>query len=72
MDQEHVGGAADEAKGATRDAADILMDDKKLQAGKIDKAEAAAHEAGCDAKDATVETERQAASVDLACVALSR
>jgi uncharacterized protein YjbJ (UPF0337 family) len=53
MDREHVKGAADKAKGAIKDAAGKLMDDKKLQAeGKIDKAKGAAHQAMGDLKDA--------------------
>ena len=53
MDREHVKGAADKAKGAVKDAAGKLMDDKKLQAeGKFDKAKGAAHQAAGDVKDA--------------------
>ena len=53
MDREHVKGAADKVKGAIKDAAGKLMDDKKLQAeGKIDKAKGAAHDAAGDVKDA--------------------
>jgi uncharacterized protein YjbJ (UPF0337 family) len=53
MDREHVKGMADKAKGAIKDAAGKLTDDKKLQAeGKFDKAKGAAHEAVGDAKDA--------------------
>ena len=53
MDREHVKGAADKAKGAIKDAAGKLMDDKKLQAeGKFDKAKGAAHETAGDIKDA--------------------
>jgi uncharacterized protein YjbJ (UPF0337 family) len=53
MDREHVKGAADKAKGAIKDAAGKLMDDKKLQAeGKFDKAKGAAHETMGDMKDA--------------------
>jgi uncharacterized protein YjbJ (UPF0337 family) len=53
MDREHVKGAADKAKGAIKDTAGKLMDDKKLQAeGKIDKAKGAAHDAAGDVKDA--------------------
>jgi uncharacterized protein YjbJ (UPF0337 family) len=53
MDREHVKSAADKAKGAIKDAAGKLMDDKKLQAaGKIDKAKGAAHQAMGDVKDA--------------------
>jgi uncharacterized protein YjbJ (UPF0337 family) len=53
MDREHIKGAADKAKGAIKDAAGKLMDDKELQAeGKLDKAKGAAHQAVGDAKDA--------------------
>ena len=53
MDKEHVKGAADKAKGAVKDAAGKMMDDKKLQAeGKMDKAKGSAREALGDAKDA--------------------
>jgi uncharacterized protein YjbJ (UPF0337 family) len=53
MDREHVKGMADKAKGAIKDAAGKLTDDKKLQAeGKFDKAKGAAHEAVGDVKDA--------------------
>jgi uncharacterized protein YjbJ (UPF0337 family) len=46
MDKEHVKGAADEAKGAVKDAAGKMMGDKSLQAeGKVDKAKGAAHQA---------------------------
>ena len=53
MDREHVKGAADKAKGAIKDTAGKVMDDKKLQAeGKFDKAKGAAHDAVGDVKDA--------------------
>jgi uncharacterized protein YjbJ (UPF0337 family) len=53
MDREHVKGAADKVKGAIKDTAGKLMDDKKLQAeGKMDKAKGAAHETAGDIKDA--------------------
>jgi uncharacterized protein YjbJ (UPF0337 family) len=53
MDKEHIKGAADKAKGAIKDAAGKLMDDKELQAeGKMDKAKGAAREALGDVKDA--------------------
>ena len=53
MDKEHLKGAADKAKGAVKDAAGKLMDDKKLQAeGKMDKAKGAAHNVAGDVKDA--------------------
>jgi uncharacterized protein YjbJ (UPF0337 family) len=52
MDKEHIKGAADKAKGAVKDAAGKLMNDKGLQVeGKMDKAKGAAHEALGDAKD---------------------
>ena len=53
MDKEHLKGAADKAKGAMKDAAGKLMDDKELQAeGKMDKAKGGARQALGDAKDA--------------------
>jgi uncharacterized protein YjbJ (UPF0337 family) len=53
MDKEHVKGAADKAKGAVKDAAGKMTDDKKLQAeGKLDKAKGAAHNVAGDVKDA--------------------
>jgi uncharacterized protein YjbJ (UPF0337 family) len=53
MDREHVKGAADKAKGAIKDAAGKMTDDKKLQTeGKWDKAKGAAHDAAGDVKDA--------------------
>jgi uncharacterized protein YjbJ (UPF0337 family) len=53
MDKEHIKGAADKAKGAVKDAAGKLMNDKELQAeGKMDKAKGNAREALGDVKDA--------------------
>ena len=53
MDREHVKGAADKAKGAIKDTAGKLMDDKDLQTeGKLDKAKGAAHNVAGDVKDA--------------------
>jgi uncharacterized protein YjbJ (UPF0337 family) len=53
MDKEHIKGAADKAKGAIKDTAGKVMDDKSLQAeGKMDKAKGAAHQAAGDIKDA--------------------
>jgi uncharacterized protein YjbJ (UPF0337 family) len=53
MDREHVKGAADNVKGAVKDAAGKLTGDAKLQAeGKLDKAKGAAHNAAGDIKDA--------------------
>ena len=51
MDKEHVKGAADKAKGAVKDAAGKMMNDKELQAeGKMDKAKGAARQALGDAR----------------------
>ncbi len=45
MDKEHIKGAADKAKGAVKDAAGKMMDDKRLQAeGKMDKAKGEARQ----------------------------
>ena len=53
MNNEHVKGAADKAKGAVKDAVGGLTGNDKLQAeGKIDKAKGAAHNAAGNAKDA--------------------
>jgi len=53
MDREHVKGAADKAKGAIKDAAGKVTDDKELQAkGKADKAKGKLHDAAGDVKDA--------------------
>ena len=53
MDSEHVKGAADKVKGAIKDTAGKVMNDKELQAeGKFDKAKGAAHDAAGDVKDA--------------------
>ncbi len=53
MDKEHVKGTADKAKGAVKEAAGKIMNDKELQAeGKMDKAKGAARQAFGDAKDA--------------------
>ena len=53
MDKEHIKGAMDKTKGAVKDAAGKMMDDKSLQAeGKLDKAKGAAHAAIGDGKEA--------------------
>lgn len=53
MDEQHLKGAADKAKGAVKDAAGKLTGDKSLQAeGKADKAAGSAREAAGDVKDA--------------------
>ncbi|HXZ17841.1 MAG TPA: CsbD family protein [Roseiarcus sp.] len=52
MDKEHVKGAADKAKGAMKDAAGKVMNDKGMQAeGKVDKAKGAARQTVGDVKD---------------------
>jgi uncharacterized protein YjbJ (UPF0337 family) len=61
MDREHVEGAADNAKGAIKDAAGKLTGDAKLQAeGKLDKAKGAAHNAAGDVKDAVRDASKNA------------
>jgi uncharacterized protein YjbJ (UPF0337 family) len=53
MDREHVKGTFEKAKGAVKDAAGKMTDDKKMQAeGKFDKAKGAAHKMAGDVKDA--------------------
>jgi uncharacterized protein YjbJ (UPF0337 family) len=53
LDSEHVKGAADKVKGAIKDTAGKIMNDKELQAeGKLDKAKGAAHDVAGDVKDA--------------------
>jgi uncharacterized protein YjbJ (UPF0337 family) len=52
MDREHVKGAADKVKGAVKDAAGKITNDKELQAeGKVDKAKGSAHDVAGDVKD---------------------
>jgi uncharacterized protein YjbJ (UPF0337 family) len=61
MDREHVKGAADNAKGAVKDAAGKLTGDAKLQAeGKLDKAKGAAHNVAGDVKDAVRDASKNA------------
>jgi uncharacterized protein YjbJ (UPF0337 family) len=61
MDREHIKGAADKAKGAMKDTAGKMMDDKKLQAeGKMDKAKGAAHDLVGDVKDAAHDAAKHA------------
>ena len=61
MDREHIKGAADKAKGAIKDTAGKMMDDKKLQAeGKMDKAKGAAHNMAGDLKDAAHDAAKHA------------
>lgn len=53
MDREHIKGVADKAKGAIKDAAGKLTNDKELQSeGKLDKAKGDAHNAAGNIKDA--------------------
>jgi uncharacterized protein YjbJ (UPF0337 family) len=53
MNNEHIKGAADKAKGAVKDAAGKLVGNERLQAeGKIDKAKGEAHKIAGDVKDA--------------------
>jgi uncharacterized protein YjbJ (UPF0337 family) len=53
MDREHLKGAFDKAKGAVKDTAGKIIDDKKMRAeGKVDKAKGAAHNVAGDVKDA--------------------
>jgi uncharacterized protein YjbJ (UPF0337 family) len=53
MNDEHVKGTADKAKGAVKDAVGGLTGDSKLQAeGKLDKAKGAAHNIAGDVKAA--------------------
>jgi uncharacterized protein YjbJ (UPF0337 family) len=59
MEEEHVKGAADKAKGAVKDAVGGLTGDSKLQAeGKIDKVKGAAHNAVGDVKDAVKDSSK--------------
>jgi uncharacterized protein YjbJ (UPF0337 family) len=52
MDREHVKGAADKAKGAIKEGAGKLTDNKNLEAeGKMDKAKGSAHNAAGDVKE---------------------
>jgi uncharacterized protein YjbJ (UPF0337 family) len=53
MDREHLKGASDKAKGAIKDAAGKLTNDKELQSeGKFDKAKGDAHNAAGNITDA--------------------
>jgi len=52
MDREHIKGTADKAKGAIKDTAGKMTDDKELETeGKFDKAKGEAHKAAGDIKD---------------------
>jgi uncharacterized protein YjbJ (UPF0337 family) len=53
MNNEHIKGAADKAKGAVKDTVGKVTGDKQMQAeGKFDKAKGAAHQVAGDIKDA--------------------
>jgi uncharacterized protein YjbJ (UPF0337 family) len=59
MDREHVKGTADKAKGAIKDTAGKITNDKKLQTeGRFDKAKGSAHNVAGDIKDAVKETNK--------------
>jgi uncharacterized protein YjbJ (UPF0337 family) len=53
MDQEHVKGAVDKAKGKTKEAAGHVTGDKALESeGKADQVKGSVHNAAGDVKDA--------------------
>jgi uncharacterized protein YjbJ (UPF0337 family) len=59
MDREHVEGTAEKAKGAIKDTAGKVTDDKKLQTeGKFDKAKGSAHNLAGDIKDAVKQSNK--------------
>jgi uncharacterized protein YjbJ (UPF0337 family) len=59
MDREHVKGTAEGAKGAIKDTAGKVTDDKKLQTeGKFDKAKGSAHNVAGDIKDAVKQSNK--------------
>jgi len=59
MDREHVKGTAERAKGAIKDTAGKVTDDKKLQTeGKFDKAKGSAHNMAGDIKDAVKQSNK--------------
>ena len=61
MNEEHIKGAADKAKGAVKDAVGGLTGKPGLQAeGKLDKAKGTAHEVAGDVKDAAKHADREA------------
>jgi uncharacterized protein YjbJ (UPF0337 family) len=61
MDEQHVKGAVDKAKGAVKDAAGKMTGDKELQAeGKLDKAKGHVRETVGDANDALKDAADQA------------
>ena len=59
MDREHVKGTAEKAKGAIKDTAGKVTDDKKLQTeGKFRKAKGSAHNLAGDIKDAVKQSNK--------------
>jgi uncharacterized protein YjbJ (UPF0337 family) len=53
MNEDHIKGAADKAKGAIKDTVGKVTGDKQMQAeGKFDEAKGAAHQVAGDVKDA--------------------
>jgi len=53
VNNEHIKGAADKAKGAIKDTVGKVTGDKQMQAeGKFDRAKGAAHQVAGDVKDA--------------------
>ena len=59
MDREHVKGTAERAKGAIKDTAGKVTDDKKLQTeGEFDKAKGSAHNVAGDIKDAVKQSNK--------------
>jgi uncharacterized protein YjbJ (UPF0337 family) len=59
MDREHVKGTAEKAKGAIKDTAGKITDDKKLQTeGKFEKAKGSAHNVAGDIKDAVKQSNK--------------
>jgi uncharacterized protein YjbJ (UPF0337 family) len=59
MDREHVKGTAEKARGAIKDTAGKVTDNKKLQTeGKFDKAKGSAHNVTGDIKDAVKQSNK--------------
>ena len=59
MDREHIKGTPEKAKGAIKDTAGKVTDDKKLQTeGKFDKVKGSAHNVAGDIKDAMKQSKK--------------
>jgi uncharacterized protein YjbJ (UPF0337 family) len=59
MDREHVKGTAEKAKGAIKDTAGKITDDKKLETeGKFERAKGSAHNVAGDIKDAVKQSNK--------------